>query len=197
MWSPGSSDLCGSFDAIVLESCLHHFFDPIAAMTHLAQGLAEGGVGLVIEGENRRGAIRDEHMQVMLETSTLERPYPRELLLEVLQHAGLGHVEFLGSAPGFIPQSAPVARHMNIPVEESTEGANKCLCARDEEAIRRLAPSYGSWPPTPAAEPARPVPALARLLLSVAAGVRDAAPGWTRPFLRAVWRRSLLPRSAG
>ncbi len=196
---PLPANLHGAFDVIVLESCLHHFFDPIAAMTHLAEGLAEGGVVLVIEGENRRGAIRDEYMQVMLETSTLERPYPRELLLEVLQHAGLEHVEFLGLTPGFVPQSAPVARQMSLALEESTAGSNICLCARDETAIRRLAPSYGIAPePEPQPEPQhvpKRAPILTRLVLSAAGLVRDAAPGWMRPALRAVWRRSLLPRT--
>lgn len=78
----------GSFDVIVLESCLHHFYDPVTAMVNIARALADGGVVVAIEGENRRGPIRDEFMAVMRETDTLERPYTRAQLIEVLALAG-------------------------------------------------------------------------------------------------------------
>jgi SAM-dependent methyltransferase len=137
----------GSFDAIVLESCLHHFFDPIAAMSHIAKGLAPNGVILVLEGENRRGQVKDEYMEVMLSTSTLERPYPREILIEILEHVGLSHIEFLGSVPGFYAQSAPLALSMTELLRDSTAGSNVCVCARDAAAVRRVVPTYDSPPP--------------------------------------------------
>src|SRR4051794_13350449 len=40
--------LRGTFDAVVLESCMHHFVDPISALTHLTEGLKEDGLMLVI-----------------------------------------------------------------------------------------------------------------------------------------------------
>ena len=132
----------GAFDAVVLESCLHHFFDPIAALSHIRESLAPGGVVLILEGENRKGPIRDEYVQVMLETATLERPYPREHLIEVLEAAGIPHVEFLGSVPGFFAASAPLSAHMTQLLADSTEGSNVCVCALDAESLRRVAPSY-------------------------------------------------------
>lgn len=132
--------LRGTFDAIVLESCLHHFFDPVAAMTHIAEGLAPGGVVLILEGENRRGPIKDDYMQVMLDTATLERPYPRALLREVLTHAELSEIEFLGATPGYVSQSEHLAGHFTEYLRDSTEGSNVCVCAKEPEALLRVVP---------------------------------------------------------
>ena len=160
--------LRGTFDAIVLESCLHHFYDPVAAMTHIAEGLAPGGVVLVLEGENRQGPIRDDYMQVMVETSTLERPYPRILLREVLSHAGLPHVEFFGATPGYFAESQPLAKQMTEYLAATTAQANICVCGRDAASVQRVAPSYG----------ASPEPSAARRRL----------PKWLRRTIRAGWR---------
>ncbi|MEO6341121.1 MAG: class I SAM-dependent methyltransferase [Caulobacteraceae bacterium] len=173
-------DLRGTFDAIVLESCLHHFFDPVAAMTHIAEGLAPGGVVLVLEGENRQGPIRDEYMQVMLETATLERPYPRILLRELLDHAGLPHVEFLGGLKGYFAESAWITQHMTLHLADSISGSNICVCGKDAASVQRVVPSYGvkaepePAPPAPEVQlPGRP----ASLLLRVARRLKRALLG--------------------
>jgi SAM-dependent methyltransferase len=156
---PLPADFEGSCDAVVLESCLHHFYDPITALDNIRRALAPGGVVLILEGENRRGPIREEYLKVMLETATLERPYPREQLVAILQAAGLGHVEFLGSTPGFFAESAPVGAHMTQYLADSTQGANVCICAVDADSLRRVVPSYtgpragrGAAPPPAAPE---------------------------------------------
>ncbi|MCC7267258.1 MAG: class I SAM-dependent methyltransferase [Caulobacteraceae bacterium] len=150
--------LRGTFDAIVLESCLHHFYDPVAAMTHIVEGLAPGGVVLILEGENRKGAIREEYMQVMVDTATLERPYPRPVLQEILAHAGLSEVEFLGACPGYFTQSEYLAGHFTDYLRDSTEGSNVCVAARAPEAIARVVPNRNTReeapPPPPPPEPA-------------------------------------------
>ena len=69
--------LRGTFDAVVMESCIHHFLDPVSALSNIAAGLKEDGIAVVIEGENRRGPIRPEYLAVMREFDTLERPYTR------------------------------------------------------------------------------------------------------------------------
>jgi SAM-dependent methyltransferase len=82
-------ELAGTFDAAILESCLHHFVDPISALTHIREVLQPDGIVVIIEGENRRGPIRTEWIEEMRLFRCLERPYPRNLLIEVLQTAGL------------------------------------------------------------------------------------------------------------
>jgi SAM-dependent methyltransferase len=123
--------LRGFFDAIVLESCLHHFWDPIAAMTHIVEGLAPGGVVLVLEGENRKGPIRNEYMAVMLDTATLERPYPRPILLEVLEHAGL-----------------PRAGGGRRTTAKSVEGAGGRGCAGLQRSVEPLRSRTQKWEST-------------------------------------------------
>lgn len=130
------------FDAVVLESCLHHFYDPISALTHIREALAPGAVVLILEGENRQGPIKPEYLQVMLDTSTLERPYPREQLLEILSEAGLPHVEFLGSVSGYFAQSAWLSAHMTEHLADSTWGSNVCVCAPDAASLQRVVPTY-------------------------------------------------------
>jgi SAM-dependent methyltransferase len=41
--APLPAQFNNSFDAIWLESCLHHLFDPISALTHLATALNDWG----------------------------------------------------------------------------------------------------------------------------------------------------------
>jgi len=130
----------GTFDVAVLESCLHHFYDPVAAMTNIARALADDGVAVAIEGENRHGPIRDEFMAVMRETDTLERPYARAQLVEVLALAGLPHVEFLGKLNGWFAASDPAAQNADRHILDSLHGMNLAVCAKDEAALNRLFP---------------------------------------------------------
>ncbi len=178
--------LTGGFDAAILESCLHHFVDPIAALENIRRGLAPDGVVLIIESENRRGAIKDEYMRVMRETQTLERPYPRAQLLEILAHAGFPAVEFLGPINGFFPQSGQGGYDLSQALAQITADANICLCATNEAALLRIVPSRAATPASEAAEPS------ARLRL--ATRLRDLAPAWTRPLLRPLGRWFLALR---
>jgi len=86
--------LHGLFDAIILNSCLHHFIDPISALEHLTRGVTEDGVVIVIGGESRSGPIKKEYLAVMTEFATLERPYTRTQLERVLNSVGLPEREF-------------------------------------------------------------------------------------------------------
>jgi SAM-dependent methyltransferase len=128
------------FDAIVLESCLHHFMDPITALTNLADVLAPGGLMVIIEGENRKGPIKEEFVRVMRETETLERPYPRELLVQVLKMAGLPANEFVGAANGWVGTRSPFARDWGSILAQATEAANIVVCAKDTASLARIFP---------------------------------------------------------
>ena len=192
------TDFHGCFDAVILESCLHHFFDPIAALSHIRESLAPGGVVLILEGENRKGPIREEYVQVMLDTATLERPYPREQLIEILEVAGMPHVEFLGSTPGFFAASAPLSAHMTQLLADSTEGSNVCICAVDPDSLRRVVPSYqatGSKPlglaETPASAQSRATEPSSKQIDHMAAPQATSPAGRTRTGLVVGLRRLL------
>ncbi len=132
-----SDNLQGSFDAIILESCLHHFFNPISALRHLSAALKPSGAMVILEGENRRGEIAPEYMRVMLETSTLERPLPRRLLIESLEAAQLDHIEFLASAPNFYPASTLGENEEQL-LRQRSEGTNFCVAAKSGDVIDRI-----------------------------------------------------------
>jgi len=119
--APLPAELDGSFDAAIMESCLHHFIDGISALRHVAKAIKPDGLIVVIEGENRAGPIKDEWLAVMKEFHTLERPYPRHLLEEMFRAAGLPHYEFFGQLNGWFAASDPQSAQMTELLRASTE----------------------------------------------------------------------------
>lgn len=133
-------DLDGTFEAVVLESCLHHFYNPIDALSHLTPTLKPNGVVVLIEGENRNGAIRDEWMQVMRDYKTLERPYPRELLVKAMEMAGLPEVEFVAPINGWISPNDPRAYNLSAAHQAASDAMNLGIAAKNKDALRRIFP---------------------------------------------------------
>lgn len=128
------------FDVVWLESCLHHFLDPIAALEHLADALKPDGVLVLIEFENRMGPIKAEYQEVMDRFDTLERPYPRSDLVRMLDMAGFGHHEFLAAINGWRSPDAPPSFIMDKVMADAANGANLAICAKTAEPINRLFP---------------------------------------------------------
>ena len=128
----------GLYDAIIMESCLHHFLDPITALTYLAECLNRTGVMVIIEGENRASKIKPEYQRVMDETHTLERPYPRHLLVEMIEMAGLTHYEFLGAVNGWFAMDDPRRPILSELVESDCLGKNLTLCALNPDTLQNL-----------------------------------------------------------
>lgn len=131
----------GKFDLVVLESCLHHFVDPVAAMSHVAQALAEDGIVVVIEGENRKGPIRDEYMAVMREFDTLERPYTRKQFEAVMDMAGLPEREFMGQLNGWFSLQDKVAEKAAWWIEQAEDSMNLAVCAKKPSPLQRIFPN--------------------------------------------------------
>ncbi|PWK30844.1 class I SAM-dependent methyltransferase [Pseudomonas sp. OV226] len=138
--SPLPSHLVGTFDYIWLESCLHHFVDPITALEHLSAALKPDGVIVLIEFENRRGEIKPEYMEVMREFDTLERPYPRDHLVNALHIAGLTQVEFIGTVNGWFSPSDPMAPIMGDLLLDSAEQMNLAICAKKQGRLDEIFP---------------------------------------------------------
>lgn len=134
----------GTFDIVVLESCLHHFVDPVAAMTHLAATLKEDGIVVVIEGENRKGPIKDEYMSVMREYDTLERPYTRQQIEAVFDLAGLREREFMGQMNGWFSLEEEVVENATRWIEEAEDSMNLAICAKTPAPLKRIFPDRHS-----------------------------------------------------
>jgi SAM-dependent methyltransferase len=129
-----------SYDAIILESCLHHFLDPITTISNLARCLNAEGLLIVVEGENRAGALRNEYLKVMAETETLERPYPRRLLQEIYEVSGLPHYEFFGNLNGWFSPDDPASGHLAEQLRDRAQCMNLSVCAKSAGALAKKFP---------------------------------------------------------
>jgi len=135
----------GTFDAAIFESCVHHFFDPVSALGRVANVLSRPhGLALLIEGENRVGAVKPQYVEEMMRWQTIERPYARPELIEALELAGLGQVEFLGRANGWMSPRDPRAGDLHGEVLESSLRCNHCIAAPAAEALTRVMPWRGA-----------------------------------------------------
>jgi SAM-dependent methyltransferase len=132
--------LRGTFDIIWLESCLHHFFDPVKALEHLTEGLSPDGVIVLIEFENRVAGIKDEYMQVMREFDTLERPYSRWELENALDLVGLTEREFVGSINGWYSPNDPLTAHLGQATIEAAGQMNLAICSRSARKLDAIFP---------------------------------------------------------
>jgi SAM-dependent methyltransferase len=94
-------DDAGPFDLAFADSVLHHFLDPIAALRHVGRSLRPGGLLAVIEDFRHEGTPLDPHNVAIMERyHTLERPYTRSQMSEVLRLSGFGHHVFLHGVNG-------------------------------------------------------------------------------------------------
>jgi len=132
--------LRGTFDAVVMESCVHHFLDPISALSNIAAGLKEDGIAVVIEGENRQGPIRPEYLAVMREFDTLERPYTRSQMERMLPLAGLPAFRFLGRVNGWFTADDPRVPVLPEMLRDDAAARNLAVCARTPETLARVLP---------------------------------------------------------
>jgi SAM-dependent methyltransferase len=139
---PLPASLHGTVGAIVLESCLHHFIDPVTALSHLVEGMASDGLMLIVEGEARSGPLNPAYLAVMQEFQTLERPYTRDQLKRMLGLVGLPHHCFLGRLNGWFTPDDPRLPHLSEHVATEAAALNFTLCARTAEALRRVVPHH-------------------------------------------------------
>lgn len=128
-------------DLALLESTLHHFFDPVAALRNVAADLADDGVVAVIEASAPPigSSWHAENVELMRRYHTIERPYTRDQLHEMLGLAGLTHVEFFRPINGLFRQHLDA---VNAVTEELVEGdnINIVLAGTTGDALRRLVP---------------------------------------------------------
>ena len=91
----------------LFESTLHHFFNPVAALRNTVADLADDGIVAVIEAAAPpKGSEWDlMNVEIMATYDTIERPYTRAQLLDMLELAGLPYVSFLRPVNGLYPQT--------------------------------------------------------------------------------------------
>jgi SAM-dependent methyltransferase len=129
-----------SFDFAILESCLHHFYDPISALINITEALKPDGVAVIMEGENREGPIKPDYLRIMHEFHTMERPYTRQQLEALMIMAGLPHFEFLGRINGWWSPRDPAIPHLGDHVLQSANASNLVVATKSPERLAMLFP---------------------------------------------------------
>jgi len=84
------------FDAVILESTLHHFYDPISALKNVSQSIKEDGIIAILEGfapEQSSQAYQNQ-LDLMRKFHTLERPYTKEQMIRLFRLTGFKHFKF-------------------------------------------------------------------------------------------------------
>ncbi len=128
-------------DLALFESTLHHFFDPVSALRNTAIDLADTGVVAVIEASAPPvGSIwHDQNFELMRRYHTIERPYSRDQLYEMLDLAGLPHVEFYRPINGLFRQDVDAVNRITNELTHA-DNINILLAGKSREAVARLAP---------------------------------------------------------
>jgi SAM-dependent methyltransferase len=130
------------FDFVLIDSALHHFYSPIQTVRNIATHIAPGGVLAIIEGiaptSAPPGAIE---MAIMRKYHTLERPYTRQQMQQILSFAGFPEAIFFDSVNGLIETSRDIVA--TLPTI-SSRGMNHVITAKERETLARLAPHLDS-----------------------------------------------------
>jgi len=131
------------FDAAVFESCLHHFYDPIAALMNVAENLKSDGLIAIIEGKaaDVGSCHHKDNLEIMAEYHTLERPYTREQMIRLLRLTGFGHYEFYYPINGFFAQTPETASGVKDRILNGDEW-NAVVASRSLERMKRLSESF-------------------------------------------------------
>ena len=121
--------LAETFDAIICYDALHHFEDEHAVMRHLSTMLENGGQLFVLEGERPpEGSPSEEDLRgVMRQYETLESPFSRDYLLELLREHGFAIVGDYVSVNGLFAREAVGSDHL---LRIEPEGFNYLLCKK-------------------------------------------------------------------
>lgn len=85
------------FDLILIDSALHHFYNPIRALKNISTHLAPSGILAIIEAIIPGGPPGPIEMAIMEKYHTLERPYTYQQLSQVLALSGFPKYLFLES----------------------------------------------------------------------------------------------------
>lgn len=131
------------FDAAILESCLHHFYDPISALENVSPSLKPDGVIAILEGTAPEPGSQYEkdNLKIMREYHTLERPYTREQMARMLRLTGFTHFEFYYPIDGFFARTPEVADAMRERILLGHEW-NIVVASRSADRMRRLSDTF-------------------------------------------------------
>ena len=128
-----------AFDVAIMESVLHHLYDPISALKHIGLSLKKTGVVVILEGAAPdRGSLWDHKFhEVMDKYYTLERPYSKEQIEKLLSLTNFKWYTFYSSINGFFEQSKEIERDIRARIEMG-KNYNYVIASQDEQTLRLL-----------------------------------------------------------
>jgi len=129
-------------DLALFESTLHHFFNPVAALRNTAADLADTGVVAVIEAAAPPvgSEWHTQNVELMQRYHTIERPYTRDQLHEMLDLAGLAFVEFFRPVNGLFRQHVDSVSSLVWELTRA-DNINILIAGTTREAVARLLPA--------------------------------------------------------
>lgn len=110
------------FDCVLYMSALHHFYNPVAAIRNTASAMKDNGLLAIVEAAAPEpGSSYDEdNRRIMEKYHTLERPYTRDQLLEILRICGFEHARFYQPLNGlFLPGQDDLRKAHSIMMAEN------------------------------------------------------------------------------
>ena len=123
-----TAPLAATFDAAVCYDSLHHFDNERAVLRHLSQMLRPGGQLFIMEGERPpdNSVTAGELRAAMEEYATLESPFSRAYLLEILDAHGFAVVGDYVSVNGLFPRNDLQDNYLPV----APEPVNYLLCKK-------------------------------------------------------------------
>lgn len=129
--APLGADAGAPYDLALLDSVLHHFLNPVAALRHLSESLVPQAIVAVVEALRPEGAPDDPaNLEIMRRYHTLERPYTASQMADILRLSGFVHHVELAGVNGLFTQ-AELAR----PLAPGPTGT--ILASRERRALAR------------------------------------------------------------
>ena len=97
-----SLDIDTVFDAAFFESALHHFYNPIKVIENISRNLKLDGI--ICSWEGAAPSLGSEpfnkNMELMEKYHTIERPYTRQQVINLLKICGFSRYEFYSQVNG-------------------------------------------------------------------------------------------------
>ena len=124
------------FDVAICDSVLHHLYDPILALKHISLCLKKTGRLVILEGTGPSwGGLSHKHQELMKKYNTLERPYTREQIKQLLSLTNFKWFTFYISINGFLEQNEEIGRELRARIKMG-ENYNYVIALQDEETFR-------------------------------------------------------------
>ncbi len=144
------SPLAEEFDAVICYDSLHHFEDERAVVSNLSAMTRYGGALFILEGDrpDEGSETEEELLEVMRRFETLESPFSREYLRELLDENGLAVVGDYVSVNGLFERDSLEGGRLRVEPPE----VNYLLC---KKVVRVEGARASSVPDS--REPSRPV----------------------------------------